>query len=90
MMKKFQLEPFYDTSGKMDWVQGQWQKKLMMWKAQELSMNVWHKTSSEVSRKVMTLALKTNQGQRDLSLWKMSSYLKWLNNSQAQVLVHCQ
>ena len=44
----------------MDWVEVQQQKKLMMWKAEELSMNVWHKTSSEVSRKVMMLALKTN------------------------------
>ena len=33
MVKKLQLEPFYTTKGKKDWVQGQHKKKLMMKKA---------------------------------------------------------
>ena len=61
----------------------EWQKKLMMQKAQELSMNMWHKTGSDV-----TPATKTNKGQEDLPSWKMRPCLKWLKISQAQTLVH--
>ena len=88
-VKKLQLEPFYATWGKKDWVQGQWQKKLMMWKTQEWSMNVWPKIGLDVSRKVIP-ASKTNQSQGDLLLWKMTPSLKWLNFSLIQTLIHCQ
>ena len=44
-------------------MQEQQQKKLMMWKVLELSTNEWHKTSSDIVRKV-TPALKTNKGQK--------------------------
>ena len=35
-----QFEPFYANCGKKYWVLGQWQKKWMTWKAQELLTNV--------------------------------------------------
>ena len=44
--KKLQLEIFYTTNTKKDWVQEQGQKKLVIWKAQECSLNVWYKTES--------------------------------------------
>ena len=54
----------------------------MMWKAMELSLNMWHKIGSDFSWKV-TPTSKTNQGQRDLALWKMRPCPKWMNNCQA-------
>ena len=36
------------TCVKKDWVLRQQQKKLMLWKTQKLSMNVWHKTGSDI------------------------------------------
>ena len=49
--------------------------KLMMWKAQELSTkNVWNKTVSDVSKKVIP-ASKTNQGLGDFLFSKMK--LSW-------------
>ena len=41
---------------------GRWGFAWMMWKSQGLSTNMWHKTDSDVSRK-MTLASKINHGQ---------------------------
>ncbi|XP_014782559.1 uncharacterized protein LOC106877999 [Octopus bimaculoides] len=63
---------------------GSSKKKLMMWKALELLANAWFKIGSDVSKKV-TPASKRNPSQGDLLWWKMRPYLKWLNNSQAQV-----
>ena len=85
--KKLQYAPFYATYGK-DWVLGQWQKKLMMYKSQELSTKLWYKTDSYISKKVSP-ALKINQGQRDFPLWQLRPCLNWLNKRQAEVLVHC-
>lgn len=50
------------TCVKKDCVQVKCQKKLMMWKAEELSMKVWHKTGSDISRKVTSMS-RTNQSQ---------------------------
>lgn len=84
MVKK--LEPFYTTWEKeRSKCKGQWQNKLMMCKAQGLSTDIWHKTGSDVSRKV-TRASKTNQSERELQLWKMRPRLEWLN-SQIQGLI---
>ena len=50
--EKTAIRAFYATCGKNGFVQGLWQKILIICKAQELSMNVYHKTNSNVSRKV--------------------------------------
>ena len=49
-MKRLQLELFYAIAGEKDWVQGQTQNELLMWKIQEQSMNTWHKIELDYSK----------------------------------------
>ena len=68
------------------------QKKLMMWKAQEVSMNMWHKTGSDTSRKVIP-ASKTNLNLKDLvvedkALLKMDDQQSSTHTLSAELVLH--
>lgn len=59
----------------------------MMLETQELSTNMWHKTGSDISRKV-TPASKTNQGQGDLVI--DVALFEMVKKQPRQALIHCQ
>lgn len=76
---KLQLETFFGTCGKK-------------WKSEKVATNginyLEASRTVRVAENWFRKASKTNQDQGDLMLWKVRSWLKWLNSHQEQRLVH--